>query len=48
MYCLYGVFEGVVPIRKQLPFWVVGLLMCVVVYNHPDWATLSPLGRKLN
>ena len=37
-----------VPIGKLLPFWVVGPLMCVVVCNRPDWATLSLLGRKLN
>ena len=37
-----------VPIRKLLPFWVVGPLMCVVVCNRPDRATLSLLGRKLN
>ena len=48
VYWLYGVFLGVVPIRKLLPFWVVGPLLCVVVCNHPDQATLSPLGRKLN
>ena len=37
-----------IPIGKLLPFWVVGPLMCVVVCNHPNQATLSPLGRKLN
>ena len=35
-----------VPIRKLLPFWVVGPLMCVVVCNHPDWATLSLFGKE--
>ena len=37
-----------VPIGKLLPFWVVGPLMYVVVCNHPDWATLSLLGRNPN
>ena len=35
-----------VPIGKLLTFWVVGPLMCVVVCNCPNQATLSPLGRK--
>ena len=37
-----------IPIRKLLPFWVVGPLMCVVVCNYPDRATLSLLGRNPN
>ena len=48
VYWLYGVFEELSQLGNNYLFWVVGPLMCVVVCNHPDWVTLSPLGRKLN